>query len=189
VKGSLGVFRGVGLLGLLASLIFLLGTPPVAAAPALRIVSPTDGATVAGPDVTIQIEATDVTLVDGRVATRNEDLHTHYLLDIDPTPYLDGKQDMPIGDPHLVHSAATSNTFTDVAPGPHTVITILSYKDHHVSQPVVMAKVSFTVGPTTPRAGGGGGHGDGRAAGSLAAGTVLLTLLVGGLLLRRRARP
>jgi hypothetical protein len=151
---------------------------------------PANGTTVAGPDVTIVTEYTDVTLIDGRVATKREDLHTHYLLDVDVTPYLDGVRDMPLGDPTLVHSAATSHTFTGVAPGPHRVVVILSYSDHKVSQPVAMAEVRFTVNamPTSPRA-GGGGRAVGPPTAPLLIGLLGTLLLGGGLtIVRRRVR-
>ena len=158
MRVSLRASRVVRLFVLLVPLAILCSAPASAAAPAVRITMPTNGATIAGPDVTIVTEYTDVALIDGRVATKREDLHTHYLLDVDVTPYLDGVRDMPLGDPTLVHSAATSYTFTGVAPGPHRAVVILSYSDHKVSQPVAMAEVNFTVTamPTTPRAGGGG---------------------------------
>ena len=66
-----------GLLSLLVPLALLIGPPPVVAAPSVRIVAPATGATVTGPDVTVQAEIMDVTLVDGRQATKREDLHIH----------------------------------------------------------------------------------------------------------------
>jgi hypothetical protein len=111
----------------------------------VTITSPTNGATAPGPDVTVTIQVTGSTLVPAANATKLEDLHVHYLLDVDPTPYLDGTTAIPAGNPAIVHSAALSNTFTNVAPGPHKVTVILGLSDHHAVQPLVAPSVSITV--------------------------------------------
>ena len=180
-----------GLISLLVPLTLLIGPLPVVAAPSVRLVAPVNGATVTGPDVTVQAEIMDVTLIDGRQATKREDLHMHYVLDLDLTPYLDGVRDLPLGDPTIVHTTATTHTFTNVAPGAHRVTGILTYSDHKVSQPVVMSEVRFTVVatgmPAAPRA--GGGHGVAPPTAPLLAGLLGLALLGGGLAVSRRARP
>ena len=69
----------------------------------------------------------------------------HYMLDVDPAPYLSGTTPIPAGDPNIVHSGALSNTFTGVAPGPHTVSVVLGLSNHVAVQPPVAPAVSFTV--------------------------------------------
>jgi hypothetical protein len=113
--------------------------------PQVTISSPTNGATVPGPDVTVTVQVSGTTLVPAANATKLEDLHVHYMLDVDPTPYLDGTTAIPAGNPAIVHSAALSNTFSNVAPGPHKVTVILGLSDHHAVQPPVAPSVSFTV--------------------------------------------
>jgi LPXTG-motif cell wall-anchored protein len=123
----------------------------VVAAPAsaqqvqIRITSPANGGVVAGPDVTVSIAVTGTTLVPVAEATRLEDLHVHYLLDVDPAPYLSGSTPVAQGDPHQVHSAALSNTFADVAPGQHRVTVLLGLSSHVARQPVVAPSVTFRV--------------------------------------------
>lgn len=137
-------------LGLLA---VLLSAPAVAAAPGITITSPANGSTVPGPDVTVTISLTDLTLVAAAQATKPTDLHVHYLLDVDPTPYLDGKTPIPTNNPAIIHSAATSATFNNVAPGRHTVAVVLTQPNHVSVTPPVAPSTTFTVG-SLPRAGG-----------------------------------
>ena len=111
----------------------------------IRIVSPTEGASVSGPTVTITVDAGTLKLVPAGDATSLDQLHIHYLLDVDPSPYLDGKRDIPFGDPHIIHSADLSHTFTDVPPGKHQVTVILTYSNHIAVQPAVAPTVHFTV--------------------------------------------
>src|SRR5579859_1793671 len=113
--------------------------------PQVVITSPTNGQTVVGPDVTVSIQVTGTTLVPAASATKLEDMHVHYLLDVDPAPYLSGTTPIPAGNPNIVHGAALSNTFTGVAPGPHKVTVILGLSDHRAVQPPVAPSVSFTV--------------------------------------------
>ena len=118
------------------------------AQPQVTITAPASGAAVPGPDVTVTISVSGTTLVPAAQATRLEDLHVHYLLDVDPTPYLSGTTPIPPGDPKIVHSGALSNTFSGVAPGAHTVTVILGLSDHRAVQPPVAPRVSFTVAGT-----------------------------------------
>jgi len=114
--------------------------------PQVTMTSPTNGATVPGPDVTVTIQVTGTTLVPAANATKLEDMHVHYFLDVDATPYLDGTTPIPAGNPAIVHSGALSNTFSSVAPGPHKVTVVLGLSDHRAVQPPVAPSVSFTVG-------------------------------------------
>jgi len=114
--------------------------------PQVTMTSPTNGATVPGPDVTVTIQVTGTTLVPAANATKLEDMHVHYFLDVDATPYLDGTTPIPAGNPAIVHSGALSNTFSNVAAGPHKVTVVLGLSDHRAVQPPVAPSVSFTVG-------------------------------------------
>jgi len=132
---------------LVALATWLCMAAPVAAQQVqVRITSPVNGARVAGPDVTVSIAVTGTTLVPAADATRREDLHVHYLLDVDPTPYLSGATAVAQGDPNQVHTAALSNTFTGLAPGQHRVTVLLGFSDHLAVQPAVAPSVTFTVG-------------------------------------------
>jgi len=114
------------------------------AEPGLKITSPASGATIKGPDVTVTIELSDVTLVSPPKATKKEDLHVIYTLDVDTKPFLDGTTKLGSG-PNRLHRASTSVTFKDVAPGSHTVQVILVYSDHTPVKPLVVPSVNFVV--------------------------------------------
>src|SRR5437016_1638144 len=113
--------------------------------PQVTITSPTNGASVPGPDVTVTIQVAGTTLVAAANATKLEDMHVHYFLDVDATPYLDGTTPIPAGNPAIVHSGSLSNTFANVAPGAHKVTVVLGLSDHRAFQPPVAPSVSFTV--------------------------------------------
>jgi LPXTG-motif cell wall-anchored protein len=138
------MLRLVTVFGLL--LWFVLASVALAQSqPQIVISSPANGATVSGPDVTVTIQVTGTTLVPAASATKTEDMHVHYLLDVDPTPYLSGTTPIPMGDPNIVHSAALTNTFSGVAPGAHRVTVILGLATHAAVQPPVAPSISFTV--------------------------------------------
>lgn len=120
--------------------------------PQITITSPVNGATVPGPDVTVSINVAGTRLVPAAQATRLEDLHVHYLLDTDPSPWSGGTTPIPAGNPDIVHSGSTSNTFTGLAPGLHRVVVVLGFSDHRAVQPPVDPSVSFTVAvqPSAP---------------------------------------
>jgi hypothetical protein len=89
-------------------------------------------------------------------------MHVHYLLDVDATPYLDGKTPVPAGDPKIVHSAALSNTFAGATPGSHRVTVILGLSNHAAVQPPVAPSVNFTIAAAPgqlPRTGDASGPG------------------------------
>jgi hypothetical protein len=119
--------------------------PALAQQAQVTISSPASGATVTGPDVTVTINVSGTTLVPAAQATKVEDLHVHYLLDVDPSPYLAGTTPVPQGDPNIVHSGATSYTFNNVAAGSHRVTVLLGFADHRAVQPPVAPSVTFTV--------------------------------------------
>ena len=119
---------------------------PVLAQPQIVITAPSNGGSVPGPNVTVSIQVTGTTLVPAANATKLEDMHVHYLLDVDPAPWLSGTTAIPMGNPNIVHSGALSNTFNDVAPGPHRVVVVLGLANHIAVQPPVAPAVSFTVG-------------------------------------------
>jgi hypothetical protein len=149
----------------------------------VTINSPANGATVTGPDVTVSITVSGTTLVPAAQATKREDLHVHYMLDVDPAPYMSGTTPLPQGNPNIVHSGATSNTFSNVASGSHTVTVLLGYADHTAVQPPVAPSVTFSV------AGTGGAASQLPSTGNLAdIGVLLVALGVVGVVVGTAAR-
>jgi hypothetical protein len=136
--------RVFAVFGLLLSLAFA-ETALAQPQPQVAITAPANGSTVAGPNVTVSITVTGTTLVPAANATKLEDLHVHYVLDGDPTTLASGAAPIPTGNPNIVHAGATSNTFMDVAPGPHRVTVILGLSNHVAVQPPVAPSLSFTV--------------------------------------------
>ena len=118
--------------------------PSAAEAADIKITSPANGGTIKGPDVTVSIELSDVTLITPSKTTKKEDLHVIYALDVDTKPFLDGTIKLGSG-PNRLHRGSTSVTFKDVTSGPHTVQVILVYSDHTPVKPLVAPSVNFIV--------------------------------------------
>ena len=124
-------------------------TSPFAAAPrpagaSLALTAPTDGETLAAGSVTATVNYTGPALVAAGNATKLEDYHLHYLIDVDATPYIGTMVAIPSGDPRIIHTAATSVTIDNVAAGPHTLTVVLGGSNHVSVNPPRSDKVSFT---------------------------------------------
>jgi hypothetical protein len=98
----------------------------------------------AGP-VTVSVDYSGPPLVPAGRAESLADYHLHYFLDIDPTPYLGTNQPIPLGNPHIIHTADTEVTFDAVGPGLHTVAVVLTASNHVSLDPPVASIVMFTV--------------------------------------------
>jgi|GEM_PF-4334569 len=103
-----------------ASMTIVATLPSAASAADVKITSPANGATIKGSDVTVTIELSGVTLAPPSKATKKEDLHVIYALDVDAKPFLAGTTKLGSG-PTRLHRGGTSVTFKDVGLGPHTV--------------------------------------------------------------------
>lgn len=114
-------------------------------APTVRILSPQEGATLTGPDATIQMEAIGVTIKPANGNRTPGEGHYHLYLDTDPQL----TSETPIGQ-EAVHTAQNSYTFKALAPGKHTVTVVLADGQHIPFDPSVTAKVSFTVAAPEP---------------------------------------
>jgi hypothetical protein len=108
------------------------------------LTAPTPGATVNAGSVTVTVSYTGPTLVPAANATKLDDFHLHYLLDVDPTPYLGTTVPIPVGNPQIVHTAATTVTFDNVAAGSHTLAVVMASANHVSLNPPVADKETFT---------------------------------------------
>ena len=81
----------------------------------LMLTAPAPGETLSAGSVTVSVSYTGPPLVAAANATQLDDYHLHYFLDVDPTPYIGSTQPIPLGDPRIIHSGATSVTFDNVA--------------------------------------------------------------------------
>jgi len=168
----------------LLGVVFALGVIPALAqaGPQITITEPKDGAAIQGTSVTIKWSAEGVTIKPAKDATAKEEGHFHVLLDKNTvaagTPFAQG-------DPAIVHTTNTEQTFDNLTAGQHTVMIVLGYSDHTPWQPPVEAKVSFTVAagqapPQLPKTGGA------EQNNVLLAGIAGLCLLIGSALWLRR---
>jgi hypothetical protein len=107
--------------------------------------APTAGETVSAGAVTVTVAYTGPTLVPAANATKLDDYHLHYFLDVDPTPYLGTTVPIPLGDPRIVHTAATSVTFDNVAAGTHELAVVMTGSNHISLNPPVADKELVTV--------------------------------------------
>ena len=109
----------------------------------VRIVSPAEGSTVEGPNVTIELDVSGVRIVAAGDTTSGTG-HHHLYLNADltaadvPVPSVPGS---------IIHmgDASTSYTFEGVEPGEHRVIAVVGDGVHVPLQPWVVDTVTFTV--------------------------------------------
>jgi plastocyanin len=121
--------------------------PAVPAAPTVSITSPANGASLPAGNVTVTIQVQNFNVVDkqGQTSVPGEG-HVHYYMDVSPIPSDPAKPAIP-SDASAVwaHVAATSYTFTNVAPGTHTFSVQLANNDHTPVIPLATASVTVTV--------------------------------------------
>jgi hypothetical protein len=121
--------------------------------PIIDIISPAQGATVVGPDVTVEVLVTDFTLVPptGTDANPGKEGHIIYYLDVEPV-FMPGQPAIP-SDPDAIYAASEqlTNTFENVAPGSHDVWVLLVLDDHTPVIPPAIEKVGFTVTASSGR--------------------------------------
>jgi len=124
-------------------------TPTVKPLAVITITSPKNGDTVPAGNVIVNWEVSDVTLVPAASAQKPEDYHVHLALDVDATQWVGKDTVVPAGDANpnptrLIHSAAKTFTFANVAAGEHTLVIWLSLASHVSVKPPVSATVKFT---------------------------------------------
>jgi hypothetical protein len=123
--------------------------PAAAQTPTVTIIAPTEGETVAGPDVLVRLGASGVTIVPAA----NHDPgtgHHHIFIDRDPTPMQDT---IPAGVPDIRHLGQGQTEFLleGLAPGEHRLITVIADWSHVPLDPPAVDTVRFTVSaPPTP---------------------------------------
>lgn len=117
---------------------------PQPAGATLTISAPTAGQTVPAGSVQVSVQYSGPPLVAAATATKLDDYHLHYFLDENATPYTGTLVPVPMGNPHIVHSAALQVTFDTVAAGSHTVSVMMSGANHVSIAPPLTAQVMFT---------------------------------------------
>ncbi len=115
--------------------------------PAVAITSPTGGASVIGTSVTVNAQVTNFNIMDkqGQPIVAGEG-HLHFYLDVD-APTTPGVPAVPTSGV-WAHVSGTTYTFTNVAPGTHTISVQLVNNDHTPLIPLVIAKITIVVTAT-----------------------------------------
>lgn len=113
-------------------------------APQVEIVAPAEGATVAGPSVTVYVNVTNFQLVDALGAPNVPGQgHLHYFIDVEP-PTTPGQP--AVTEPGTyVPTANTTHTWANVTPGMHTFSVELTNNNHTPLQPPVTRTVTVNV--------------------------------------------
>jgi hypothetical protein len=116
----------------------------------ITITAPKAGVTVSAGDVVVTYDVSDVTLVPAASAQKPEDYHAHAAMDMDTSQWIGTGVPVPAASANpnpsrLIHTAAKTVTFTNVAAGDHTVTIWLSLASHVSVKPPVSATVKFTV--------------------------------------------
>lgn len=115
----------------------------------VAITSPTEGAEVVGPDVTVQLGVSGFELRPAGDLTRGTG-HHHLYLDTDVT---DPREPVPTLPQSVIHMGDASSTYTfeNVEPGEHRIIAVVADGVHVPLQPWVVDTVNFTVVESTER--------------------------------------
>jgi hypothetical protein len=111
----------------------------------LRFTAPTAGQTLPAGTISVAVDYSGPTLVPAASATKLDDYHVHYFLDESAAAYLGTLVPVPMGNPHILHTAATQVSFDGVTAGPHTLTVMLSGANHISVNPPVSDQVAFTV--------------------------------------------
>ena len=111
----------------------------------LKISAPSAGQSVPAGSIQVTVEYSGPPLVAAASATKLDDYHLHYFLDESATAYLGTTTPVPMGNPHIVHTAATQVSFDGVTAGTHTVVVMLSGANHVSVAPPLSDQVTFTV--------------------------------------------
>jgi hypothetical protein len=115
--------------------------------PSIAITAPAEGEVLPGPDLTVQVTVSGFDLRPPLQETREPNAgHIEYFLDTPPT----FDQPTPLGEPSIIHSGRLSETFSDVAPGEHTVCVCLAYDDHTCIGASLTDSVKVSVGQPSP---------------------------------------
>lgn len=131
------------------------GTPSVigfklgSTKPAVKLVSPVDGAKLPAGDLTVTAEVTNFNVVDkqGQANITGEG-HLHFYLDVD-APTIQGQPATPSSG-ISADVYGTNYKFPNVPAGTHTISVELVNNDHTPLNPPVVQKITVTV-DTTPR--------------------------------------
>ena len=119
--------------------------PTVAGVPTLQITFPIDGATLPAGNIAVIASVTNFNIVDkqGQANVAGEG-HLHFYLDV-AAPVTPGQPAVPATNATWAHVSGNTYTFTNVAPGTHTITVQLVNNDHTPVIPAVIATITVIV--------------------------------------------
>lgn len=118
--------------------------PTTAAAPGISIISPSASANLPAGDVTVTVSVSNFNVADKQgQANVSGQGHIHYYLDV-AAPTAPGQAAIPTSGT-WVHVAALTYTFSNVAPGTHTLAVELVNNDHTPLVPPAVDTITVNV--------------------------------------------
>ncbi len=137
-------FLGIVIAVVLAAILIAGCASP---SPSIKITSPTNGSTITGPNVTVNVSVQNFNIVDkqGQANVPGEG-HVHFYMDVSPLPSTPGQPAIPANASAVwAHVSGTTYTFTNVPPGTHTFSVQLANNDHTPVEPLATDSVTVTV--------------------------------------------
>lgn len=116
-------------------------------APQIKILSPANGATVAGPKVAFDVEVPNWTFVDANQPAKDGEGHLHFFVDV-PAGTVQAGSAIPLDQKAtFVHAGKAPYTKREIelSPGEHTVTVVMGNSLHQALANPAPASVTFTV--------------------------------------------
>jgi len=121
--------------------------PKTQAAPVIKILSPTAGATVTGPKVKVDVEVSAWALVDANQAIKDGEGHLHFFVDT-PANAVKTGDGIPLDQKAtFIHAGKAPYTTRELelTPGEHTVTVVMGNSAHQVLAAPAPVSVTFKV--------------------------------------------
>lgn len=118
-------------------------TPTAAPCPpneTLRIMAP-----MAAAPTTVSVQVSPPLNLKPAAENDPNSFHLHYFIDLNPATVIKLGQPIPLGNPQIIHTAATTQDVGQLTAGPHTVWVVLAQVNHIPCTPSVQSSVTFTV--------------------------------------------
>jgi hypothetical protein len=136
---------GLGVMGLAVALSACAASP---AKPTMAITGISDGATVKGPKVKVEVAVTNWKLTPAGSALAAGEGHLHFFVDV-PASSIASGQAIPATDanPAYVHAGKDPLSYREIqlAPGKHTVTVVMGNSSHQALSDLAPQTVTFNV--------------------------------------------
>lgn len=121
--------------------------PSTNAPPAIRVISPAEGATLEGPKVTLDVEVANWKFVDANQLPKDGEGHLHFFVDA-PAASVKSGDVIPLDQKTTyVHAgkAPYGSREIELAPGQHTITVVMGNSAHQALASPAPVSVTFTV--------------------------------------------